>query len=145
MRLVSIAAIVGAAAAATSALSFADCSEGGSIGKVKSVRISPDPPVAGSKAKVTASVQLKKPVSRGTLAVNARVGWFKVDRSYDICKLAAKVKDPCPLKAGLHNFTITQEIPDRLSGRTVEFTVTASTTGDEDAEDFCFNGTADVE
>ncbi|KAL1757585.1 ML domain-containing protein [Schizophyllum commune] len=116
--------------------SYIDCGYDGSTVNLKSIEISPDPPIPGQQLTVTVKADVREIIQDGASAtVVVKVGLIKLlHRTYDICEEARKANSTvqCPVEKGEHTVVQTVQLPREIPRAPFKIDVDAYTHEDDD-------------
>ncbi|PWN30514.1 hypothetical protein BDZ90DRAFT_207574, partial [Jaminaea rosea] len=97
---------------------WSSCGQPDDVVEVKSIDVSPDPPVPGKNMTVKARGVVKRTIKEGSIAdVNVKIGVIRLlHRQFDICEEARnnKAEVQCPVEPGEYDITQTVELPREI-------------------------------
>jgi len=123
----------------TESWSYEDCGLATDPVQIKSISVSPDPPVPGSDMTVTVRASAIEPVQEGAYAdVTVKLGLIKLlQKEFDLCEEArnANVSVTCPVEKGEYEVVQTVTLPREIPRAKFNVAVRAYTVEDDDL--FC--------
>ncbi|KAL1703005.1 ML domain-containing protein [Schizophyllum commune] len=104
--------------------------------QLKSITISPDPPIPGQQLTMTVEADVQETIQEGAYAdVTVKVGLIKLlQKRFDICEEArnANATVQCPVERGEHTVVQTVQLPREIPPAMFKIDVLAWTHEDED-------------
>lgn len=92
---------------------WSDCSKDSDKLKIGKVSVSPDPPKKGDTLMIKANVTFNEQVTSGELKVNLAINKIPfISTNLDLCDTISQAGLSCPISAGSHTLTVSQQIPD---------------------------------
>ncbi|KAL1677303.1 ML domain-containing protein [Schizophyllum commune] len=115
--------------------SYSDCGDQTSTVQLKSITISPDPPIPGQQLTMTVKADVQEIIQEGAYAdVAVKVGLIKLlQKQFDICEEARKANSTvrCPVEKGEHTVVQTVQLPREIPPAMFKIDVLAWTHEDE--------------
>ncbi|KAI5825736.1 MD-2-related lipid-recognition [Schizophyllum commune Tattone D] len=115
--------------------SYSDCGDASSTVQLKSIKISPDPPIPGEQLTMTVKAEVQETIQEGAYAdVAVKVGLIKLlQKRFDICEEArnANATVQCPVEKGEHTVVQTVQLPREIPPAMFKIDVLAWTHEDE--------------
>ncbi|KAJ7600658.1 ML domain-containing protein [Mycena floridula] len=116
--------------------SWVDCGEATNPVKIKSIDVSPDPPVPGQEMTVTVNAVANELVEEGAYAnVVVKLGRIKLlSKTFDLCEEGrnANTTVQCPVERGEYTVSSTVDLPKEIPKAKFNVNVDGYTVNDED-------------
>ncbi|ORY28512.1 MD-2-related lipid-recognition domain-containing protein, partial [Naematelia encephala] len=116
--------------------SWVDCGTATDAVQIKTITVSPDPPVPGKNLTVTVDADVLKILDDGAYAdVTVKLGLIKLlQKQFDVCEEAknANASVQCPVDPGAYNVVQTVELPREIPKAKFSVAVRGYTADDED-------------
>ncbi|EIW73685.1 hypothetical protein TREMEDRAFT_37462 [Tremella mesenterica DSM 1558] len=116
--------------------SYVDCGLATDAVQLKSISVSPDPPVPGKNLTVTVEADVIQEIVEGAYAdVTVKLGLIKLlQKEFDVCEEArnANATVQCPVHPGPYNVAQTVELPKEIPKAKFSVAVRGYTADDED-------------
>ncbi|WVQ96728.1 phosphatidylglycerol/phosphatidylinositol transfer protein [Kwoniella sp. CBS 9459] len=116
--------------------SYVDCGLATDAVQLKSISVSPDPPVPGKNLTVSVEADVIKTIDDGAYAdVTVKLGLIKLlHKQFDVCEEAenANATVQCPVKPGTYSVKQTVELPKEIPKAKFSVQVRGYTSDDED-------------
>ncbi|WVF69237.1 phosphatidylglycerol/phosphatidylinositol transfer protein [Kwoniella sp. CBS 6097] len=116
--------------------SYVDCGLATDAVQLKSISVSPDPPVPGKNLTVSVEADVIKTIDDGAYAdVTVKLGLIKLlHKQFDVCEEAenANATVQCPVKPGPYSVKQTVELPKEIPKAKFSVQVRGYTSDDED-------------